>query len=393
MVRQGDGAKALDSSALSSFSSALSAFRGTIRAADKRVPIASSGDHDAHDDGSSGGSTASLQLDGYLFVTLTRGPVMLVAQSPVTDGRSLVGSRLSLVWKMFVFLRGDPSGSAEGEHSLSATASATSSITAGVSAVEDVIKYVFLGGSPDNVAVAAGVRHAVVPEKTREKLDRTLQLLEDNDNIHGALLSIGSSVLHSRASEAETRMITLYLAARPLGAVKMRTTPIYTDNQWTELVVLRFQSLTLATITSTVMDAAELAAMLDTFVEALQVAALRLPVDEPPVLLRHYAGHDTVTFLFQHNRSGSAVSPQLSTEDMDGAKRAADAFTWLLRYGGDASDGATLNDSAANTFRFEIVECHRTASAGFPSALLWRHTLPTEPCRMLSPRILIVFSS
>lgn len=37
--------------------------------------------------------------------------------------------------------------------------------------------------------------------------------------------------------------------------------------------------------------------------------AIMLPIEEPPVLLRHYTGHDTIAFVYVHTATHVTVAP------------------------------------------------------------------------------------
>jgi hypothetical protein len=206
----------------------------------------------------------------------------------------------------------------------------------------------------DPIHLVGGSRWVYLEEEVREQLDRLLAGLEEssslpaaaasaaakgaagNDSaaaattmqdapdITGTLLVLGGSILHSRMSTSMSRLLLHHLQCRPLGAAKLRTLPLcFEGGVWQHVLFLRMRHHVLVVslaLEGSVLSLARATAgggqmLLDfeeVFVERMLTTAsssLHLPVEEAPVLLRHYTGHDTLAFLYHHHATGVAVAP------------------------------------------------------------------------------------
>lgn len=83
-----------------------------------------------------------------------------------------------------------------------------------------------------------------------ERVDQLLRTLESQDAVLGnsSMIIIGDSVLHSRFSLHETRMILQYHKARPLGSASVRYTPVYSGGAWRNLYLVRLGNYVLVTL-------------------------------------------------------------------------------------------------------------------------------------------------
>jgi hypothetical protein len=143
-----------------------------------------------------------------------------------------------------------------------------------------------------------------------------------------------------------------HLSCRPLGASKLRTLPLFLDGCWHHFLLLRLRHMTLvvsASMQSTLglsrlsnlllewEDEFSSSSLTSSSVSSSVSSALPLPMEEPPVLLRHYTGHDTIAFMYHHTATGVTVAPPPRNTQAPGAMAASAA----------AASAANSNTSAA----------------------------------------------
>ncbi len=195
-----------------------------------------------------------------------------------------------------------------------------------------------------------GVRWVFLDDDKREQSDRVLaSVTEQNANIFGSAIILGQSVLHARLPPTDARMVMWQLLCRPLGIAKVRCVPVYCANSggtafssasggsggaggsggvWKQLVLVRLRhGMVLALLCTLRTVYSSLTGVIDALDEALtdngtaaigttassgsggNASGLPMPVEEPPVLLRHYTGHDTIAFVYVHLATHVCVAP------------------------------------------------------------------------------------
>jgi hypothetical protein len=100
-----------------------------------------------------------------------------------------------------------------------------------------------------------------------------------------------------------------HLSCRPLLSSKLRTLPLFLDGTWKHYVFLKLRHTVLVAAVGIKAHLAKVMNLCMEFEEDLVETNLNLPVEEPPVLLRHYTGHDTIAFVYHHHASGVTVAP------------------------------------------------------------------------------------
>ena len=136
-----------------------------------------------------------------------------------------------------------------------------------------------------------------------------------------------------------------HLSCRPLGACKLRTLPLFLDGCWHHFLLLRLRHMTLV-VSASMQSSLGLSRVSNLLLEweddfgssASVASSLPLPMEEPPVLLRHYTGHDTIAFMYHHAPTGVTVAPPPRNTQAPGAMAAAAV----------AAAASNSNASAAN---------------------------------------------
>jgi hypothetical protein len=126
-----------------------------------------------------------------------------------------------------------------------------------VSGAQDIIISFFNKQLFDPYVVSRGlhqvrfVHQCSIPTDVSERLDKLLGSLESQQYVcgNGTMLSLATSVVHSRMPIKESRLILQYLKIRPLGNTSMRFTPIYSNGSWHALYIVRIQSHILSILT------------------------------------------------------------------------------------------------------------------------------------------------
>lgn len=141
-----------------------------------------------------------------------------------------------------------------------------------------------------------------------------------------------------------------HLASRPLGQCKLRTLPLYTEGRWRHFLLLRLRQQQVLVVSAplrarTALSRLSEAVLLWEEEELSQLClGLSLPAEEPPVLLRHYTGQDTVAFLYSHHTTGVTVAPPPRNAHAPGALAASAAMHSHAQH---AHPGATQAANAA----------------------------------------------
>ena len=93
------------------------------------------------------------------------------------------------------------------------------------------------------------------------------------------MLSLGSSIVHSRLPLNDTKRIVQFLKARPLGGASVRYTPIYTNDGWHTLYCVRIQSFVLSILCYMEVPLSSIQSQISLFETALTQSRLDLPAE------------------------------------------------------------------------------------------------------------------
>ena len=333
----GAGAE-LDLSLVTGFSSSVSTFTSYVSS--RRAPTQLNRGHEGSKREQGGETISAFSVGSQQFVYREVGAFTLVAHAPADDGEEVVRKQLQEAEALLVFFFGD---SAKWKREL-----------LGLRGVHDIVDGVFEKHSAELSALVSGLRWVLLPPTVRDRLDRLLATLEENDFVHGGMLVLGSSVLHSRLPQRDSKMVLHYISSRQLGPLRLRTTPVYSEGQWKNLVLLKLRVLTLAVLVSIRVAYASVSPVLHGFEEALQDAALQLPVEEPPVLLRHFTGHDTIAFIYRHVRNGLAIAPPPRSGPQSEKQKTLRSFLWFFSRARDVLARSDIHElvMSRDGFRF-----------------------------------------
>eukprot|EP00753_Platysulcus_tardus_P020316 PLAT7960.2.p1 GENE.PLAT7960.2~~PLAT7960.2.p1 ORF type:complete len:329 (+),score=170.98 PLAT7960.2:396-1382(+) len=250
------------------------------------------------------------------FVYLDHGAFTLVAHISEDEGVEMVVAQLKELRHLLQFFFGPCD-----------RWSSDSIILDGMS---DLIDHLFEKYRTQLASLSGGVQWVSLSLTERDQLDLLLASLEENESILGSMLILGSSVLHSRLPPRDAALILHYACARPLGHLKLRSTPVYSDGTWKHLLFARLGVYTLALASSIRMRMPDVLPAVRSFESALHESALVLPVEAPPVLLRHFTGYDTVCFVYRHVRTGVTIAPQPRPGPVSEMKRTINTFLWFF---------------------------------------------------------------
>ncbi len=232
-----------------------------------------------------------------------------------------------------------------------------------------------------------------------------------------------------------------YLLTRPMGTTKLKMTPVYSEKMWKNLVLLRLRSLTLGVLLSLTTTVScwksgeqstkilgrgkqgvetkirerdrkkererererenenarasltsacftkyeEISKMLDDFEERLQETAVQLPVEEPPVLLRHFTGQDTVAFVFTHNRSRFTIAPSPRPGPASEARKAMQTFHWFYSRASTVTAQAAISNLLLSHDGYSF---HSKMEDDFNLHVLYADTVKMDDVEMLSNEII-----
>jgi hypothetical protein len=232
----------------------------------------------------------------------------------------------------------------------------------------------------DPVTLVGGTVRCPAPRDACERLEQLLAALDQSlESSHGAMLMVTGArmaVLHSRLSQEETRAVRQLAELRPLErGARLRVTPVHSDGQWKNLVLLQMRWHVLAVLVA--IDAALPAVLprLEQLEQLLEerVVQLGLPTAEGLCAVEDFGGVETLAFCVLDRASGRALCPELR-QDPNRALH-ADVLLWFLRRALDAraeSGGVQLHLAKAG-YRFMAsceagTELYLLCGAGMPTA-------------------------
>ncbi|KAJ3326460.1 hypothetical protein HDU76_012907 [Blyttiomyces sp. JEL0837] len=178
---------------------------------------------------------------------------------------------------------------------------------------QDIISMYFLKVVHDPSSVVGGYSQIFLESDIYERLDRLVAFLESQEGVcgNGTMLILGESVLYSRFSLNETRMILQLHKARPLGSNSVRYTPVFCNSAWHNLYMIRMQSYVLVILAYIDKPFQPLQKKIDEFRVSFIQSRLEIPTEEPPILLRLFAKRETLAMLYHNIKTGCTIFPQL----------------------------------------------------------------------------------
>lgn len=136
-------------------------------------------------------------------------------------------------------------------------------------------------------------------------------------------------MIHTRLETNETRQIVKILKARPLGAASVRYLPIFTNNVWRSLYLIRINTFILSLICGIEVSLASIQDLVDHFDRSLYQSRIELPEEELPVLLRLFAKRETLAMLYHNSKTHQTLFPTLRPSSDDHQRLILDTF-WNL---------------------------------------------------------------
>ncbi|KAI8618393.1 hypothetical protein BC830DRAFT_1226878 [Chytriomyces sp. MP71] len=227
------------------------------------------------------------------------GDFMFVAHSDLQAGSTAVQAVLRDVGGMFEFLFGTFEFWDEDFFDLKGA--------------QDIVSMYFGKEMQDPSMVVGGIHQIHLDPSVIERIDRLISFLESQDGVcgNGTMLMLGDSALFSRFDLVETRKILQYNKARPLGAATVRFTPVFCNNAWHNLYLVRINSYILAVLTFIDKTYESIVSKIDEFRVSFVQSRLEIPMEEPPILLRLFAKRETLAMLYHNIQTGHTVFPQL----------------------------------------------------------------------------------
>ncbi|KAK5667362.1 hypothetical protein QVD99_005968 [Batrachochytrium dendrobatidis] len=196
---------------------------------------------------------------------------------------------------------------------------------------QDIINMYFARTTYDPSTAVGGLSQVFVDRDVLDRLDNLLAYLESQEGVcsNGTMLVLGESVLHSRMSLVDTRMILQYHKARGFGPVSIRYTPVFISGAWRSLYSIRMNSFVLFVTTFIDKPYSLIEKKVYEFQTNLIQYHLNIPTEEPPVLLRLYAKRETLAMLYNNTKTGATLFPELRPGPEVQQKEILNAF-WTL---------------------------------------------------------------
>lgn len=161
--------------------------------------------------------------------------------------------------------------------------------------------------------VVKGIKKISIEENVQERIDKLLSVFENQDGIcsNSSLIILGDSILHSRFSLNESRMILQYYKSRPLGTQIMKYVPVYIKESWCNLYFVKMQNYVFVFKSFIDKPFNIFKQRVEEFRISLIQSRLDIPIEEPPVLLRLFAKREVFALLYVNIKTGNTIFPQL----------------------------------------------------------------------------------
>ncbi|KAI8925798.1 hypothetical protein BC831DRAFT_459476 [Entophlyctis helioformis] len=197
-----------------------------------------------------------------------------------------------------------------------------------LSGAQDIISMYFGTAAKDPSIAVGGLAQIFLDSDISERLDKLLAFLESQEGVcgNGTMLVLGETVLHSRMSLHDTRMVLQYHKARGLRAASVRYTPIFSSGAWHNLYAVRINSFVLFVTCFIDKPYSLIERKVEEFQTTLIQSRLEIPTEEPPILLRQFAKRETLAMLYYNIKSGATVFPALRPGPEVQQKEILDAF-------------------------------------------------------------------
>lgn len=288
----------------------------------------SSTNNNQYSSSSSSSDSTELQINSFTsgsmkFVNVDIGPYTLVAHGNADESDSFLSLYIYDISALLIFYLGPYS-----THPLSPYYTDLSIIRG----LSDLIDSILIRSTIDLSILVHGSKWLYLDEDTRDQCDRLLSTLEEHIDILASSIYIGESILHSRMPHYVSRLILHYIYTRPNIQTKLKILPVYTeyDHTWKYLILIKMRSLTLAVLTTLKCNLTMITGILLDYEETIGESGIQLPIEESPVLLRHYTGHDTLAFLYTHTATGVTVAPAPRPGPKSEQQKVIAAFHWFF---------------------------------------------------------------
>ncbi|ORX56061.1 hypothetical protein BCR36DRAFT_346632 [Piromyces finnis] len=177
--------------------------------------------------------------------------------------------------------------------------------------IQDILCNQMLELSP--TIIVKGIKKISIEENVQERLDKLLSVFENQDGIcsNSSLIILGESILHSRFSLHESRMILQYYKARPISTQKFLYIPVYLQENWCNLYFVKMQSYIFVFKSFIDKPFSIFKQSVEEFRISLIQSRLDIPIEEPPVLLRLFAKREVFALLYINIKTGNTIFPKL----------------------------------------------------------------------------------
>ncbi|GBG30652.1 Hypothetical Protein FCC1311_068722 [Hondaea fermentalgiana] len=180
-------------------------------------------------------------------------------------------------------------------------------------------------------SLLGGVPFVSMSSQTHEHVDQLLALLENDNSTLGSVLLVEGSVLHSRLDLEETSQLWNLLQLQPLVYQRTRVTPVYSENQWKNLVVYRMRWHTLCVLQTIECSLVDTLPKLERFDHRLseRMNQLQIPIAATVPQLDELSSMQTLALAFHSVEEGRTLVPSL--RDDATTLQYGRAFEWFMQ--------------------------------------------------------------